>query len=559
MRGVVVLAVAILVLSAFGQPDPPREWLVVRDTFPEFRGVPDSVVVANDFVMGVGDFLYSAGPSGFRSPLAEMGGPGWPMPVVLADTADSTVYFSRVDWTGQWEDPAPIADPCCPSYNVAASKVSQNVCITWVHSPLGLGRKQGFYRISTDGGVTWGPSTQLVWPYAYGGDTLTSFHSSSLFPFYDDEDGFHIAASVGPYLNDTNFILPAQIWHWKNGSWSFIHRAEPESLRAPVGYNSLVAGRPSLGSGPEDFDELTCVWEEFDGYNVDTATGLLRGDVWAAFSHDRGETWYWRQQLTGPGVPVSHRFPCICDISVYGIGPDSSFVMYHADRQAGFACLGQGSATQNPVVVCKFTYHGIESADTIGGTTQDLQCLGPTVRTLCNATEYPTPDGLHAAWEYSCFPAGSGFPDLNTRYNFRSYGASEWEWTDPDYMQSGTNVFDQRATFGSLASHPFMGFAFVSGHYTHRTGMAERKPPASSRQRIATVARGVLWLWPQSGDRPSCGGTVSVLLDITGRKVMDLRPGENDIRHIAPGVYFVRSAESGERSAASVRKVVIQR
>jgi hypothetical protein len=47
------------------------------------------------------------------------------------------------------------------------------------------------------------------------------------------------------------------------------------------------------------------------------------------------------------------------------------------------------------------------------------------------------------------------------------------------------------------------------------------------------------------------------LTDISGRKVMDLAPGQNDIRHIAPGVYFLRPAESGERPA--VRKVVIQR
>jgi hypothetical protein len=57
---------------------------------------------------------------------------------------------------------------------------------------------------------------------------------------------------------------------------------------------------------------------------------------------------------------------------------------------------------------------------------------------------------------------------------------------------------------------------------------------------------------------------------------MHLHPGTNDIRHIAPGVYFIapsplpfppegerrkerglRSADSGKRSA--VRKVVIQR
>jgi len=67
-------------------------------------------------------------------------------------------------------------------------------------------------------------------------------------------------------------------------------------------------------------------------------------------------------------------------------------------------------------------------------------------------------------------------------------------------------------------------------------------------QPCPSMVRGVLMLR---------GNSPATLLDISGRRVADLRPGENDIRHIAPGVYFVRSAESGSRSA--VTKVVIQR
>jgi hypothetical protein len=51
------------------------------------------------------------------------------------------------------------------------------------------------------------------------------------------------------------------------------------------------------------------------------------------------------------------------------------------------------------------------------------------------------------------------------------------------------------------------------------------------------------------------------LFSISGRKVMVLQPGLNDIRHLAPGVYFVRG--EGPRSQGSegpsVRKLVIQR
>ena len=66
-----------------------------------------------------------------------------------------------------------------------------------------------------------------------------------------------------------------------------------------------------------------------------------------------------------------------------------------------------------------------------------------------------------------------------------------------------------------------------------------------------TICRGVLLL-PDSQDVD--------LLDITGRKVMDLKPGENDVRHVAPGVYFIRRPETEDgRPSTAVRKIVIQR
>ena len=47
------------------------------------------------------------------------------------------------------------------------------------------------------------------------------------------------------------------------------------------------------------------------------------------------------------------------------------------------------------------------------------------------------------------------------------------------------------------------------------------------------------------------------LLDAAGGRAMALRAGENDIRQLSPGIYFVRSAVGGERSA--VRRVIVTR
>jgi len=72
---------------------------------------------------------------------------------------------------------------------------------------------------------------------------------------------------------------------------------------------------------------------------------------------------------------------------------------------------------------------------------------------------------------------------------------------------------------------------------------------------LPAVVRAVLFL----PGRSSPGLPPSSLHDITGRRVMDLLPGENDIRHLSPGVYFLRPASCVRRRASSVRKVVVQR
>ncbi len=97
-------------------------------------------------------------------------------------------------------------------------------------------------------------------------------------------------------------------------------------------------------------------------------------------------------------------------------------------------------------------------------------------------------------------------------------------------------------------------------------GCEEPEPPSVVRlPSTATVVRGMLRLPEASG----------VLLDIAGRSVLDLAPGENDVRHLSPGVYFVltphpdprarthrRPCPQGERErrqASNVHKVIIQR
>jgi len=91
------------------------------------------------------------------------------------------------------------------------------------------------------------------------------------------------------------------------------------------------------------------------------------------------------------------------------------------------------------------------------------------------------------------------------------------------------------------------------------TGVEEsHKPQASSSKLEATIVRGVLMLG-------AAGGRQNVeyraeLLDISGRKVLDLKPGANDIRALAPGVYFVREKpQASSHKPQAIRKVALTR
>jgi hypothetical protein len=83
-------------------------------------------------------------------------------------------------------------------------------------------------------------------------------------------------------------------------------------------------------------------------------------------------------------------------------------------------------------------------------------------------------------------------------------------------------------------------------------GIAEYAETPAAAMPMATVIRGVLFL----SERTSSSASTSCLLDISGREVLNLKPGANDVRALEPGVYFVRDAQA---QAQAVRKVVVTR
>jgi hypothetical protein len=513
-------------------------------------------IVARDADVGCGIFDYSYGEptiDGYGWPCIGVNMNGHCQSAMIDYATYDDLYWSRVADHG-WAPATYMASPLFSDHNIATSKVpgSNKVCITWVETPAsGYGQQPGFYRESPDAGVNWGSPVDIGFPPAFhpGSETLPSFHITALFPFYDSDDRLNIVANVSPYVRDTNWILPGQIWHWcadNPDTWSLIRVASPESLNAAVGYNAMICCRPSLGQ--DDYGDLFVAWEEFDGVNVEPMTGLLRADVWAAGSIDGGVNWSTATKLTTPGT-ASCRFPSICDLLWPG---DSLAVLYEVDQCAGFFVMDEGPWTANPIVVQKVPADSIIQRGPYFG----------RLREPNGGESLYTGDTFAMEWVVAGDAFDHGVLSLSTD------GGSTFPTVLADSIPPAqtTYLWDPipqlccslcRVRFTAVDS--LDDTVFTDGSYRNFAvdsvfvGVSDnRREPGSEARPAPTVVRGVLYLAEASSRKPQAAS----LLDISGRKVMDLRAGDNDVRALAPGVYFIREAQA---QAQAVRKVVISR
>ncbi|HTW91001.1 MAG TPA: FlgD immunoglobulin-like domain containing protein [bacterium] len=245
-----------------------------------------------------------------------------------------------------------VPTPGFPSQNIAASKVSNKVALVWEVKQS----HKAYQMYSTDGGLTWDSTSELVPPAAYGVDTLTGFGTQSLFPFYDRHDRLHVVANLSPVVNDTALPVPSQIWHYcpdDTPQWSRIHCAgcNPANMKGVLDSNATYACRPSMGE--DQAGGLYVAWEQFDSLNVDTTTSYLRADIFMAQdSGDNGASWQPSVRITGQGS-WSCRFPSAIDY----FDDDTFRVTYVIDQVAGLFTFtpSEGVVSRNPVVVQRFS------------------------------------------------------------------------------------------------------------------------------------------------------------------------------------------------------------
>jgi len=172
-----------------------------------------------------------------------------------------------------------------------------------------------------------------------------------------------------------------------------------------------------------------------------------------------------------------------------------------------------------------------------------------------------------------------------------TFGSTRLTWgTDPDPFRTGTHFYCEKTlegfwqgpgngSFAGLVTGQTQAAPLVPGNVVWRwchyefmlagepsmpvwvpagTGVVEREKREVRRVKDgATVVRGVLFLPEARGEKRE---SRSELLDITGRKMLDLHHGGDDVSALAPGVYFVRAEPSAaSRQPSAVTRVVVTR
>ena len=114
-------------------------------------------------------------------------------------------------------------------------------------------------------------------------------------------------------------------------------------------------------------------------------------------------------------------------------------------------------------------------------------------------------------------------------------------------------TFRVRSWPARMASASNWPYVYVAGDYNSCLSLIHKASgPAEMAVRAtpdvqATVVRGRLdWT-----------GTLAVMYDMGGRRVLDVHRGANDLTGLLPGVYFVR--QNGVRRGTYARKVIISR
>jgi len=427
------------------------------------------------------------------------------------------------------------------------------------------GRCDVWFQKSTDAGRTWLPEDMLIRRgdrYAADPDITT------------DADGNVYVEYIDEYIDTTggrHYHISCQRSSDGGTTWTAPARVD-DSLDRVIG-SARIAADPA--------GNLLCVW---NGRHI-----------WSSASTDRGATWGQVVQVDDdttnrgcyqPDVfiqPGTNQYLVVAEVPHwYDSTPHIGMCAYL------YRSFDRGLTFQPGVQLDTFDYyasspHVVAERDHI---ICDYTGAGESLYGHQDLTEFRTfcsgPDtwGSPVAIRPSCDDAKlalSGDGRVHTALTMYTMGPNKTyvyyasssnhgaSWSDPELVNEDTlstgfpDIGADSAGYADVvwAQGPNSGGQFRIWFATNNPlAIAEESRRPSSARPIATVIRGVLFQPEASGLKPQ----VTSLLDVSGRKVIDLRPGANDVRALAPGVYFVRAEPSAaSRQPSAVTKVVITR
>jgi hypothetical protein len=428
------------------------------------------------------------------------------------------------------------------------------------------------FQKSTDDGRTWLPTDLLIRRGAPRGESpdITTDSDGNVYIVYEN------------VYRDTAGVYDHQVLCTRStdggATWSAPARIDDESVRY-VGMISIAAD--SAGN-------LFCAW-------TDWRTGYSH--IWSSVSTDRGVTWSRNVQVDDdttdydcahadvfvqPGtnhylvaakVPRSfenrpHIRPCAFLYRSTDMGQTFEPGV-QLDTFNDFAANPHVVADRDHII-CDYSGDGRNVDDTIIAEARTFYTQGDSWGSPVAVTNL---DSLHELY-YSGTLAISGDGRVHTALMVKDtahghdiYYASSSNhgvtWSDIEIVN------DDTARLGRWCPDiavDMAGYAYVvwtadgkiwfstnsPAGIAEETSNAELRAPNSS----PTVVHGVLFL----AERPSSSASASSLFDTSGREVLDLSPGTNDVSKLAPGVYFIREGRGirGE-GLGKIQKVVVAR
>jgi len=439
---------------------------------------------------------------------------------------------------------------------------SQPVYVVFDGETFPGGHNDVWFQKSTDAGRTWLPADLPVArgePYAFEPDITTDSEGNVYIEYLDE------------YIDGGRHYLITCVRSSDGGvTWTAPARIDSSS----VGIGSVRIAADSAGN-------LLCAW---NGYG--SGSGL---HIWSSVSTDRGATWSKKVRVdddtTGyncyqPDVfvqPGTNHYLVVAEVPRWfetspRIRPCAYFYR-STDRGMTF----QPGVQLDTFDYTAFSPHVIADKDHI---ICDYTVAGESLYGHQNLTEsrtfYSGPDtwggpvAIHSSY-YDARLALSGDGRVHTALQMDTMGRNNVyctsssdhgvSWSDPELVNEDTVNTGFPDIGADSDGHAYVVWAQgTSGCFriwfatNNPLAIAEQPHQPSFTQPIATVVRNVLLL-------PECpSASTSSLLDISGREVMELRSGANDVRALAPGVYFLKEGEErSEEGGAGIGKVVIAR